>query len=124
MSDATLLDQIYEASFVPELWSDALASVAASHGCAAGAIGAWDASGKPLGFRSTSLTRAAVAGAMPNDGAQTPARFHALQTVNEARFTCVETLFPAHILDADPIQQSQLVAMLKSAKPLPCAISM
>ena len=114
MSDASLRDQIYEAAFVPELWSDALASVAASHGCAAGAIGAWDASRTPLGFRSTPLTRAAVAGNMPNDGATTAARFHALHAVNEARFTCVETLFPAHILDADPIQQSLRAVGLES----------
>ncbi len=99
-----LLDHIYEAAFVPEEWATALQQVASTHGCAAGAIGAWNDCGDAIGYRATALTEALVKATMRlNDPAAT-ARFSALHTVQDARFTRVESLLPEAVLARDPIQ--------------------
>ncbi len=101
-----LLDRIYEAAFVPDLWADALEAVAKTHGCAAGAIGAWNDLQMPIGFRSTALTKPAVESYMHGHKGKGSPRFAALHAVQEARFTRVESLLTDDALNEDPIQIS------------------
>jgi DNA-binding CsgD family transcriptional regulator len=101
----TVLDRIYEAAFVPDQWPDALQHVAHAHGCAAGAIGAWNDNGAPIGFRATPLTLALVEATMRNNDPHGAARFHALHAVQESRFKRVESLLSHDQLAADPIQR-------------------
>jgi DNA-binding CsgD family transcriptional regulator len=100
----TLLDRIYEAAFVPDQWSDALQHVATAHGCATGAIGAWNDSGAPIGQRATALLAPLVDATMRSNDNVSALRFNALHSVKEPRFTRVESLLSEHELAIDPIQ--------------------
>lgn len=118
-----LIDQIYEAAFVPELWSDALDAVARAHGCASGAIGAWNELGAPLGFRATPLVRAAVERSMSGHDGQSSPRFLALHAAREASFMSIESLLSRDTLEADVVQhglrQLGLDSQAATAIPMP-----
>lgn len=103
MSDS-LLDQIYEAAFVPDQWPTVLNAISASHGCASGVIGAWNDLGAPIGFRATELTYPLAAATMRNTGKVSATRFVALHSVQEASFTRVESLLSDDELARDPVQ--------------------
>lgn len=51
-----LVDRIYEAAFVPELWSSALEALRVTSGSASGGMLVFDGE-KPVGVRATDLTR-------------------------------------------------------------------
>ncbi|TAF99542.1 MAG: helix-turn-helix transcriptional regulator [Betaproteobacteria bacterium] len=100
----TIVDQIYEAAFVPEQWSHALQSVAAETGCASGVIATWDAEQLPQGFRATPLVRPAVESTMRSPQGQDSRRFTALHGVINDGFTSIDSLLSREAFDTDPIQ--------------------
>lgn len=59
MSD-TLIDRIYEAAFVPEMWPDALDGLVAASGSASGSILVFTALDAPPRYKATQLTDAAL----------------------------------------------------------------
>jgi DNA-binding CsgD family transcriptional regulator len=100
----TVVDRIYEAAFVPEQWVGALDNVAKLHGCASGVIGAWNDLGAPIGFRATALVHPLAEATMRGSGNVDNTRFVALHSVQEAKFTRVESLLSENALKVDPVQ--------------------
>jgi len=104
---AAVLDDIYEAAFVPERWPGALARAGADvAAAAAGAIVVWSANGAPLGFRATALTEATLGAFVSGRDWQRNERAPALHADLDARFTCVEAMLTADAIARDPVQAS------------------
>lgn len=96
-----LVDLIYEAAFLPELWNDVLMEIGAASGSAAGMIVLFDG-GRPLGFRATpvvhDLIQAAVTG--PKKGPNQRA-IYALKNPFRG-FVRANDYLPPEILNSDP----------------------
>jgi DNA-binding CsgD family transcriptional regulator len=110
---AALIDSIYEAAFLPDLWNDVLEAVGAVSGSAAGLIILFDG-GRPLGFRATpvvhDIIQAAVTG--PKKGPNQRA-IYALQNPFRG-FVRANDYLPPEILSSDPGHARRLAVGLDS----------
>jgi len=98
-----LVDRIYEAAFVPELWSDVLERLAALSGSPAGTVMAYDHI-RPVGFRSVGPARDVIEQVCSGDVWETSQRIRYFYDNPISGFVIAEDYYPADIMGPrDPL---------------------
>lgn len=106
--EGSLVDQIYEAAFVPELWPAVLDEIAASSGSASGSILLFDNPELPPRYKTTALTEASLEAFVTTDqwrqSQRIPFRFPDILTERHARFFYVRDLMKPELICEDSVE--------------------
>lgn len=112
-AESGLIDRIYEAAFVPDLWADVLGEIGALSTATAGALFVFD--GKlPLGFRTTETIRAIIEDFVTTGEWRENERLPYFQRNPFTGFVIAQQYYPAEFLAAEPLFQSRLKLGLES----------
>jgi DNA-binding CsgD family transcriptional regulator len=97
-----LVDLIYEAAFVPELWADVLTDLKAMLGSASGGLMVFDGI-KPLGYRATELTKPVLGKFIDTGAWQQSERIQYFQAHPFVGFVSATDYFPPELLAREDI---------------------
>ena len=99
-----LLDKIYEAAFVPDLWPDVLDDLTAASGSESGALMVFDGA-KPIGVRAIGSTRSIMDKVVATGSWQSSQRIPHFQANPFVGFVSAAEYFPAAVLADDGAHQ-------------------
>lgn len=112
-TESGLVDRIYEAAFVPDLWPDVLSEIGALSTAPAGALLVFD--GKlPLGIRTTEIIRAIIEDFVATGEWKDNERLPYFQQNPFTGFVIAQEYYPAEFLAAEPTFQAGLKIGLDS----------
>lgn len=122
-----LIDRIYEAAFVPELWPEVLDGLAAASGSVSGSILVFDNPDLPPRYKTTALTEAALRAFVTTDqwrqSQRIPFYFSEILTGRCARFFYVHDLLAPEQIVEDSVetalQQLALGEQISTVIPMP-----
>jgi DNA-binding CsgD family transcriptional regulator len=106
-----LIDQIYEAAFVPEKWPDVLGAVAALSGSASGAVLSISGSAPPQ-WRATPLVQDALRNYVETGQWQRCERPMAMLSMNYAGFLRDEDFLTPEQIERDPARKARIAVRL------------
>jgi DNA-binding CsgD family transcriptional regulator len=106
-----LIDQIYEAAFVPEKWPDVLGAVAAISGSASGAVLSISGNAPPQ-WRATSLVQDALRNYVETGQWQRCERPMAMLSMNYAGFLRDEDFLTPEQIERDPARKARTAVRL------------
>ncbi|HEY6631758.1 MAG TPA: helix-turn-helix transcriptional regulator [Rhizobiaceae bacterium] len=117
-----LVDRIYEAAFVPELWSDVLERLAALSGSAAGSVLAYDHV-RPVGFRTVGPAQDILEQVLSGEVWETSRRIEYFYDNPISGFVVAQDYYPAEIIGpCDPshaLRQRGLESQAGTIIPMP-----